>query len=84
MTNQTQTKEHTMQPTPLETRFTTAATSTQPTDEQLTAVKQLQDATINLAAHIETHVPNGRNKAISLTALEDVLMRANRGIFQDN
>ena len=72
-----------MEPTPLEARFPTAADGAPPTDDQRSAVKQLRDATINLAAHIEAHVPNGRNKSISLTALEDVLMRSNRGIFQD-
>ena len=73
-----------MNNTPLEARFPTAANDAPPTDEQQSAVKQLQDATVNLAVHIEAHVPNGRNKSIALTALEDVLMRANRGIFQDN
>lgn len=38
------------------------------------AVRELADA-------IERHVPNGRNKSIALTSLEDVQMRANRGIF---
>ena len=72
-----------MAETPLETRFPTAADGAPPTDDQRTAVAQLREATINLASHIEAHVPNGRNKSLALTALEDAQMRANRGIFQD-
>ena len=34
-----------------------------------------------LGALIDTIVPPGRNKSLALTALEDVQMRANRGIF---
>jgi hypothetical protein len=68
-------------PTPLEQRFFTAAQGQPPTDEQRNAVRQLQEAVVNLASHIEAHVPNGRNKSLALTSLEDVQMRANRGIF---
>lgn len=68
-------------PTPLERRFLTAATGNPPTDEQKRAVQQLQEAIINVASHIEAHVPAGRHKSLALTALEDVQMRANRGIF---
>lgn len=69
------------EPTPLEQRFMTAANGTPPTDDQKVAVKQIQEAVISLAAHIEAHVPGGRNKSLALTALENVHMRANRGIF---
>lgn len=68
-------------PTPLEVRFGTAAGGTPPTDEQKHSVAQLKDAIINVASHIEALVPDGRNKSLALTALEDVQMRANRGIF---
>lgn len=68
-------------PTPLEQRFMTAAGGTPPTDDQKNAVRQIQEAVVNLASHIEAHVPTGRNKSLALTALEDVHMRANRGIF---
>jgi hypothetical protein len=62
-------------------RFFTAASSGPPTDEQRISSGEVRAATIRLAAHINARVPNGRDKSIALTALEDVLMRANRGIF---
>lgn len=68
-------------PTPLEQRFMTASGSQPPTEDQKTSVGQIQEAVVNLASHIEAHVPGGRNKSLALTALEDVHMRANRGIF---
>jgi len=65
----------------LDTRFPTHQITA--TDEQTHAVTEIRDATINLAAHIEAHVPSSRNKSLALTALEDVQMRAQRGIFQN-
>ena len=64
-------------------RFIAAATSGPPTDEQKENVQILQNQVHRLATLIELYVPEGRNKSIALTALEDVHMRANRGIFQD-
>lgn len=62
-------------------RFPTAATGAPPTAEQREAVATLQQATRALGEYIDELVPEGRDKSIALTALEDVLMRANRGIF---
>jgi len=73
--------EPTNEPTILEQRFMAAATGKPPTDEQRAAVTQITAAVIHLASHIEALVPTGRNKSLALTALEDVQMRANRGIF---
>ena len=67
--------------TALENRFFTAAQGNPPTDEQRAAVAKLQQAVVQVASHIEAYVPAGRNKSLALTALEDVQMRANRGIF---
>lgn len=64
-------------------RFAAAATSAPPTDEQRHQVSVLQGTIVDLAAKIELVVPDGRNKELALTALEDVQMRANRGIFQE-
>lgn len=63
------------------TRFITAAGGTPPTDEQKLEVAHLKDAIVDLAVLIEALVPDGRHKSLALTALEDVQMRANRGIF---
>jgi hypothetical protein len=56
------------------------------TDRYFTAseddrVVALRNAIVDLAVHLDTLVPPGRNKSLALTALEDVQMRANRGIF---
>jgi hypothetical protein len=45
------------------------------------AVVDLRNHIVSLAAVIELLVPAGRNKSLALTALEDVQMRANRGLF---
>ncbi len=68
-------------PTPLEQRFMAAATSAPPTDEQRDAVRQITEAVVELGHRIEFLTPQGRNKSLALTALEDVQMRANRAIF---
>lgn len=44
-------------------------------------VVRLRNKVQALAIDIDLLVPPGRNKALALTALEDVQMRANRGIF---
>lgn len=46
-------------------------------------VDTLTHHVIGLGAQIELLVPNGRNKSLALTALEDVLTRANKGIYVD-
>jgi hypothetical protein len=64
-----------------EQRFFTAAGGNPPTDEQKAAVAELRGLIVELGAAIDDRVPDGRNKSLALTALEDVQMRANRGIF---
>lgn len=44
-------------------------------------VVDLRQLITALGSAIDLLVPPGRNKALALTALEDVQMRANRGIF---
>jgi hypothetical protein len=44
-------------------------------------VVALRDHIVALAAQIMVRVPEGRNKSLALTALEDVQMRGNRGLF---
>lgn len=44
-------------------------------------VVDLRGLIVELGTTIDLLVPPGRNKALALTALEDVQMRANRGIF---
>jgi hypothetical protein len=65
----------------MEERFFTAATGKPPTTEQKNLVTDLREAIIAVATLIEANIPNNRNKALALTALEDVQMRANRAIF---
>ncbi|WIA99737.1 hypothetical protein [Curtobacterium sp. MCBA15_012] len=44
-------------------------------------VVALRDRIVDLGTEIDRRVPAGRNKALALTALEDVQMRGNRGLF---
>ncbi len=84
MTDSQQSPSEFIEPTPeerAEARFFTAAGSPPPTEEQKFAVQELRSLVVDLGTQIEETVPNGRNKSLALTALEDVLMRANRGIF---
>lgn len=68
-----------------EERFFTARDKRQPEPvEKLEAgerVELLTEAVVTLGTLIAAYVPEGRNKALALTALEDVQMRANRAIF---
>ena len=66
-----------------EARFTTSVSGGRPTDAQIDNVRAIAEAVVELAAAIDLLVPDGRNKSLALTALEDVHMRANRAIFQD-
>jgi hypothetical protein len=45
------------------------------------AVVKLRMLIVSLGQAIIETVPDGRNKSLALTALEDVQMRGNRGIF---
>jgi hypothetical protein len=62
-------------------RFPTAVTSTPPTDEQRAHITNLHARFIELGDYIEHTVPDGRDKSLALTHLEDALMRANRAIY---
>jgi hypothetical protein len=44
-------------------------------------VVALRDRIVALGVEIDRRVPAGRNKSLALTALEDVQMRGNRGLF---
>lgn len=62
-------------------RFPAAATSAPPKPEQVEKVRRLQSCVRGLALLIDFEVPEGADKDLALTHLEDVLMRANRGVF---
>ena len=65
----------------VEARYFTAAAGQPPPEQQELDVAKLSDLIVELATAIEDRVPNGRNKSLALTSLEDVQMRANRAIF---
>lgn len=65
-------------------RFVTAQNNPRTiTDQDRTDVDTLTSHVIGLGAQIELLVPNGHNKSLALTALGDVLTRANKGIYVD-
>ena len=55
----------------------------QPKPEDVAAIETLTSLAVGLGAQIELLVPDGRNKSLAWTALEDVLIRANRGIYTE-
>ncbi len=65
----------------VEARFFTASSGPAPTDQQKLDVAKLRELIVQLGTAIEDRIPEGRNKSLALTALEDVQMRANRAIF---
>lgn len=44
-------------------------------------VVRLRQSIVHLAKDIDTFVPDGRQKAVCFTLLEELQMRANRGLF---
>lgn len=65
-------------------RFVTAANNPRTlTPKDHADVDTITSAVIGLGAQIELLVPKGRNQSLALTALEDVLTRANKGIYVD-
>ncbi|WP_068480394.1 DUF7681 family protein [Pseudoclavibacter helvolus] len=65
----------------IEDRYPTSVSAGPPTDEQKAASTELRAAIVNAAEAVERLVPRGRDNSLAHTALEDALMRGNRGIF---
>lgn len=65
-------------------RFVTAQNNSRTiTEQDRLDVDLLTQKVIELGAYIEALCPDGRNKSLSLTHLEDVLTRANKAIYVD-
>lgn len=60
----------------IETRFTYHA----PSPEQVPVFQEIRDQAKAFATRINEVVPNGREKSLSITALEETVMWANAGI----
>jgi hypothetical protein len=56
------------------------ATIVNPTTKQTEDMAHLKALILELCTEIQIKVPAGRNQSLALKALEDVSMRANRGI----
>lgn len=61
-------------------RFITAAAGTPATPDQIERVRFNTLAVVTAAEAIDL-VPDGRHKALALTALEEALMWANKAVF---
>ena len=65
-------------------RFVTAQNNARkPSETDQEDVSVITELVIGLGAHIEALCPEGRNKSLALTHLEDVLTRANKAIYVD-
>lgn len=60
----------------IETRFTYHP----PSPEQIPVFQEIRDAAKALATRLNELVPNGREKSLAVTHLEDTVMWANAGI----
>lgn len=67
-------------PEQISARFPIAATSPRPSDGAIRASVDLRNSTDELGQLINDSVPDGRYKALALTALEETLMWANKGV----
>ena len=68
---------------PIEDRFPTSVSTPPPTREQREASVQIQRDIVIAATTIDARVPDGRWKSLALTALEEALMWANKGVFNE-
>jgi hypothetical protein len=62
-------------------RFKTASTSERPTVETVDASIEMREGIISAAIRVNDTVPDGRWKSLALIALEEALMWANKGLF---
>jgi hypothetical protein len=67
--------------TDIRERFATAAGSAKPSPERISASVDMRESVIDVAVTINDAVPDGRWKSLALTALEEALMWANKGLF---
>lgn len=90
MSDATQAPESTPTPSPqvqeairrTQQRFVTAQTNPRtPSEEDVERVRELTSLVTELGMAIEYVVPEGRDKELALTYLEDVLTRASRAIY---
>lgn len=63
-------------PDEIRRRFTYVA----PTDETRPKHERVNESTLALALELDELLPDGREKALAITALEEVKMRANQAI----
>ena len=63
-------------------RFVTSVTGKAPTEDQVSASNFVRSYVIDTATSVNDAVPDGRYKSLALTALEEALMWANKGIFK--
>lgn len=64
-----------------ELQLITSAKGVPPTDEQRLQLELLVTNAVNFLAVIYEVVPDNRDRSLAITAVEDALMRANRGVF---
>lgn len=53
-----------------------------PTPEQAALYEDIRSKAKSLATFLNRNVPDGRNKSLAITSLEDVVMRANAAVAQ--
>lgn len=69
--------------TDIEARFPSSATSAPPTEEMRSDSRAVHEAITGAAGFVAALVPAGRWQSLALTALEEALMWANKGIYNE-
>lgn len=64
-----------------EAQLNTAASGKPPTEEQRDSLLAVRNHAVGFLAAIFENVPDNRDRSLAITAVEDALMRANRGVF---
>jgi len=67
--------------TTLEEQFMGVIPNDEAQAEVATALAHLDAAIVQVASYIHAYVAPGRQKSLAITALEEVQLRAHRGIF---
>lgn len=67
----------------IEQRFPTSMTAPAPTPAMRIDSIGVREAVVDAARAVDEAVPDGRWKSLALTALEEALMWANKGLFNE-
>ncbi|UDL15436.1 hypothetical protein SEA_PEPE25_61 [Microbacterium phage Pepe25] len=66
----------------IRSRFGIAQDGGEPSPEQLQVQATIREMIAEVGVYANSHITDGRNKSLALTALEDALMRFGKAVFE--